>query len=149
MYNQEQAKLAIIIINEGNILPLSLNSKEISHENNQCRIRWGSYPLQELDSKGFIVDDIGAEELGLGREFCEKIQKLQDLYDNLFLNNENELSYLGKEKPEEVKKIKDMYSDIFDELLDKLNDKFNFRVLELDIQIEIELVRDNPYKFYF
>lgn len=34
MYNQEQVKLAIIIINEGNILPLSLNSKEISHENN-------------------------------------------------------------------------------------------------------------------
>ncbi len=43
-------------------------------------LEWGSYPLQELDSKGFIVDDIGAEELGLDREFCEKIQKLQDLY---------------------------------------------------------------------
>ncbi|ACV28630.1 Uncharacterised protein [Anaerococcus prevotii] len=96
-------------------------------------LEWGSYSLQELDSKGFIVDDIGAEELGLDREFCEKIQKLQDLYDNLFLNNEKEFSYLGKEKPEEVKKIKDIYSDIFDELLDKLNDKFNFRVLELDI----------------
>lgn len=34
MYNQEQVKLAIIIINEGNILLLSLNSKGISHENN-------------------------------------------------------------------------------------------------------------------
>lgn len=34
MYNQEQVKLAIIIINEVNILPLSLNSKEISHEDN-------------------------------------------------------------------------------------------------------------------
>lgn len=34
MYNQEQVNLAIIIINEGNILLLSLNSKEISHENN-------------------------------------------------------------------------------------------------------------------
>lgn len=23
-------------------------------------LEWGSYPLQELDIKGFIVDDIGA-----------------------------------------------------------------------------------------
>lgn len=96
-------------------------------------LEWGSYPLQELDSRGFIVDDIGAEELGLGREFCEKIQKLQNMYDELFVNNDKEFYYIGYEKTEEVKKIKEMYSDIVDELLDKLNDKFNFRVLELDI----------------
>ena len=96
-------------------------------------LEWGSYPLQELDSKGFVVDDIDAKELGLGRGFCEKIQKLQNMYYDLLVNNEKEFYHLGKEKPEEVKKIKDIYSEIVDELLDKLNDKFNFRVLELDI----------------
>ena len=33
----------------------------------------------------------------------------------------------------EVKKIKDIYSDVVDELLDKLKDKYNFKILELDI----------------
>lgn len=96
-------------------------------------LEWGSYPFCELDSKGFIVDDISAEELGMDSEFCNKIKKLQNMYDDLFVNNEKEFSYIGNEKPEEVKKIKDIYSDVVDELLDKLKDKFNFKILELDI----------------
>lgn len=28
-------------------------------------LEWGSYPFQELDNNGFIVDDISAEELGM------------------------------------------------------------------------------------
>lgn len=55
------------------------------------------------------------------------------MYDDLFVNNEKEFSYIGNEKPEEVKKIKEIYSDVVDELLDKLNNKFNFKILELDI----------------
>ena len=93
----------------------------------------GSYPFCELDSKGFIVDDISAEELGMDSEFCNKIQKLQNMYDDLFENNEKEFSYIGNEKPEEVKEIKEIYSGVVDELLDKLKDKFNFKILELDI----------------
>lgn len=68
-------------------------------------LEWGSYPLQEL----------------------------QNMYDDLFVNNEKEISYIGNEKPEEVKKIKEIYSDVVDELQDKLNNKFNFKILELDI----------------
>lgn len=96
-------------------------------------LEWGSYPFKELYSKGFIADDISAEELGMDSEFCNKIKKLQNMYDDLFVNNEKEFSYIGNEKPEEVKKIKDIYSDAVDELLDKLKDKFNFKILELDI----------------
>lgn len=96
-------------------------------------LEWGSYPLQELDSKGFIVDDISAKELGMDSEFCNKIQKLQNMYDDLFVNNEKEFYYIGNEKEEEVKKIKEIYSDVVDELLDKLKNKNNFKILELDI----------------
>ena len=96
-------------------------------------LEWGSYPLQELDNNGFIVDDISAEELGMDSGFCNKIQKLQNMYDDLFVNNEKEFSYIGNEKPEEVKKIKNIYSDVVDELLDKLKNKYNFKILELDI----------------
>lgn len=96
-------------------------------------LEWGSYPFQELDSNGFIVDDISAEELGMDSEFCIKIQKLQNMYDDLFVSNEKEFYYIGNEKAEEVKKIKEIYSDVVDELLYKLNNKFNFKILELDI----------------
>lgn len=96
-------------------------------------LEWGSYSIQELDSNGFIVDDINAEELGMDSEFCNKIQKLQNMYDDLFVNNDKEFSYIGNEKPEEVKKIKDIYLAVVDELLDKLNNKFNFKISELDI----------------
>lgn len=96
-------------------------------------LEWGSYPFQELDSKGFIVDDISAQELGMDSEFCNKIQKLQNMYDDLFINNDKEFYYIGNEKPEEVKKIKNIYSNVVDELLDKLKNKYDFKILELDI----------------
>ena len=96
-------------------------------------LEWGSYPFQELDNNGFVVGDISAEELGMDSEFCDKIQKLQNMYDDLFVNNEKEFSYIGNEKPEEVKKIKNIYLDLVDELLGKLNNKFNFKILDLDI----------------
>lgn len=102
-------------------------------------LEWGSYPLQELDNNGFIVDDISAEELGMDSEFCDKIQKLQNMYDDLFVNNEKEFSYIGNEKPEEVKKIKNIYLDLVDEFLGKPNNKFNFKILDLDIQMENSL----------
>lgn len=27
-------------------------------------LEWGSYPIQELDSNGYIIDDMSAKELG-------------------------------------------------------------------------------------
>ena len=98
-------------------------------------LEWGSYSLQELDSKGFIVDDIGAEELGLDREFCEKIQKLQDLYDNLFLNNEKEFSYLGKE-PRKLK------YDFFIKKLDTLNPLDEFDPILWNLMLDKMVVNE-------
>lgn len=35
-------------------------------------LEWGSYPIQELDSNGYIIDDMSAEELGFSDDYCEK-----------------------------------------------------------------------------
>lgn len=64
----------------------------------------GSYPVYELDEKGYIIDVVSLEELGVGNHLCKKIKKLQNMYDSLFINNEKEFSYLGNDKLEEVKK---------------------------------------------
>ena len=35
-------------------------------------LEWGAYPIQELNSNGYIIDDMSAEELGFSDDYCEK-----------------------------------------------------------------------------
>lgn len=93
----------------------------------------GSYPVCELDENGYIGDDVSLEELGLGNHLCKKIKKLQNMYDSLFINNDKEFSYLGKDKLEEVKSIRESYEDIANEFQSKLKNKYNIQILDLDI----------------
>ncbi|MDU2708936.1 MAG: hypothetical protein E7C38_00865 [Finegoldia magna] len=55
------------------------------------------------------------------------------MYNDLFINNDKEFSYIGNKKPEEIKQIKELYNDIVDEFLNNLKDKFNIKISELDI----------------
>ena len=96
-------------------------------------LEWGSYPIQELDGNDYIIDDISAEELGFDDNFCEKVKILQKMYNDLFINNDKEFSYIGNKKTEEIKQIKELYNDIVDEFLNNLKDKFNIKISELDI----------------
>lgn len=96
-------------------------------------LEWGSYPIQELDGNDYIIDDISAEELGFDDNFCEKVKILQKMYNDLFIDNDKEISYIGNKKPEEIKQIKELYNDIVDEFLNNLKDKFNIKISELDI----------------
>ena len=96
-------------------------------------LEWGSYPIQELDGNDYIIDNISAEELGFDDKFCEKVKNLQKMYNDLFINNDKEFSYIGNKKPEEIKQIKELYNDIVDEFLNNLKDKFNIKISELDI----------------
>lgn len=34
-------------------------------------LEWGSYPIQELDSNGYIIEDMSAEELGFSDDFTK------------------------------------------------------------------------------
>lgn len=34
-------------------------------------LEWGSYPIQELDSNGYIIDDMSAEELGFSDDIAK------------------------------------------------------------------------------
>jgi len=96
-------------------------------------LEWGSYPIQELDGNDYIIDDISAGERGFDDNFCEKVKILQKMYNDLFINNDKEFSYIGNKKPEEIKQIKELYNDIVDEFLNNLKDKFNIKISELDI----------------
>lgn len=96
-------------------------------------MEWGSYPIQELDSNGYIIDDINAEKLGFSDDFCEKILIMQELYNDLFINNEKEFLYIGMKKPDEVNRIKELYEEIAEEFYLNLKDKFIIKISELDI----------------
>lgn len=96
-------------------------------------LEWGAYPIYELDENDNIVDDISAEELGFSDEFAKKIQIMQEMYNDLFVNNEKEFSYIGDKKSDEIKRIKEIYNDISIEFCSKLKDKYDIKVLEFDI----------------
>ena len=37
-------------------------------------LEWGAYPIQELNSNGYIIDDMSAEELGFSDDFAKKLK---------------------------------------------------------------------------
>ena len=96
-------------------------------------LEWGSYPIQELDSNGYIIDDINAEKLVFNDDFCEKILIMQELYNDLFINNEKEFLYIGMKKPDEVNRIKELYEEIAEKFYLKLKNKFILEISQLNI----------------
>lgn len=96
-------------------------------------LEWGAYPIAQLDDNGFILDDIGAEELGFDETFCDEVQDLQDRYDNLFIDNGIEFRYIGDEKPKEKEIIKEKYRDISNIILGKLSKEYEITVSELEL----------------
>ena len=96
-------------------------------------LEWGSYPIQELDNDGYIIDDISAEELGFSDDFCEKILIMQKLYNDLFINNEKEFLYIGVTKPNDINRIKELYEEVAEEFNFKLKDKFILEISQLNI----------------
>lgn len=96
-------------------------------------LEWGSYPIQELDSNGYIIDDMSAEELGFSNDFCGKIKIMQKLCNDLFINNEKEFLYIGMKKPDDVSRIKELYEEVAEEFYFKLKDKFIIEISKLDI----------------
>lgn len=94
-------------------------------------LEYGLYPIWLHDERGFIVDNILAEELGFDDEFSSKVQKLQDLYDSLFIDTEIEFSYIGDREPMKTLKIKSLYSYITNEINSKLSHNYNIQISEL------------------
>lgn len=71
--------------------------------------------------------------MGFDDEFSNKVQKLQDLYDSLFINTDIEFSYIGDREPMMVKEVKKLYSYITDEIKSKLSNDYNIQIYELYI----------------
>ncbi len=37
-------------------------------------MEWGAYPIQELNSNGYIIDDMSVEELGFSGDIAKKLK---------------------------------------------------------------------------
>ncbi|MDO4604565.1 MAG: hypothetical protein Q4B23_01140 [Helcococcus sp.] len=97
-------------------------------------LEWGGYPIQELDSRGFIIDDISPEELGLCKDLSCEVKRLQDMYDSLFIDNNREFEYMGDKKLDVVQKIKEKYIKISKDLIENSNEKdFEIEVIDLTL----------------
>jgi len=85
-------------------------------------LEFGVYPLWEITKDNFIIDNISAEDLGLSIELSQKIDRLNNLYHSLFINNEIEFSYIGAEKPEIELEIKKLNEEVANEIRAELKD---------------------------
>lgn len=61
-------------------------------------LEWGAYPIQELDSNSYIIDDMSAEELGFSDDFCEKIKIMQKLYNDFVYKQRKRIFVYWNEK---------------------------------------------------
>lgn len=76
---------------------------------------------------------MSAKELGFSDDFCEKILIMQELYNDLFINNEKEFLYIGTKKPNDINRIKELYEEISNEFYFKLKNKFIIEISKLNI----------------
>ena len=52
----------------------SVNRKDYPDEKNMFAFGMGAYPIQELNSNGYIIDDMSVEELGFSGEMAKKLK---------------------------------------------------------------------------
>ena len=82
------------------------------------------YPVWLYDENGRIVDTLLPEELRNDKELDKKFDDLQARYDNLFINNEREFSFVGFRSEEERKRFFDDWNTAAEELKAKTGGKY-------------------------
>ena len=107
-------------------------------------LEYALWPVWDIGEEGG-EDSIPTEELYFSDVLKEKIERMNDLYHSLFIDNEKEFAYIGADKPEieeEIKRLnQEVAEGIKDELRegDELKEVFDFLTSpEAAIQAEIE-----------
>lgn len=91
-------------------------------------LAYGTYPIWIYDDKGCIVDNDDPLEIKDDVVFIKNIEKLQSMYDSLFIDNDVEFRYIGDEKPLVLDEIKNLYSVVAQELREKLGQKYDVKI---------------------
>ena len=85
-------------------------------------LEFGMYPLWEVTEENFMMDNVLAKDLGLSVELSKKIDRLNDLFQSLFINNEKEFSYIGAQKPEIEQEIIKLQAEVAKEIKAELRE---------------------------
>lgn len=93
----------------------------------ELSLEYGSYPVKTTEA--FLVERQQAPEFLSGnQELLDKIDKMNELFHELFLTIECTFHYIGSQYPEKIATIKSLYEEVAQELQETYP--------EVDIKIE-------------
>ena len=81
---------------------------------------YGCSPIWAIYEDGLATLD--TEELYFSDALKQKIDRMDDLYHSLFINNEIEFAYIGEQKPEVEEEVTRLQAEIADEIRAELKD---------------------------
>ena len=82
------------------------------------------YPIWIYDENGKFIDNDLIDEIEEDNNVITMLEKLQDRFDSLYVNNKNEFKYVGFSSSEDKKKIEKEINHVYIKLCDLLSEKY-------------------------
>ena len=103
------------------------------HKRIRIILEYGCYPVWLYDDDGGVIATRLPDELCDDIELDAKFRSLQARYKALFINNEQEFSFVGFQSESEYEKFCSDWNNTVSEFIAKLNGKY---ILRLDIRFD-------------
>ncbi len=87
-------------------------------------IEYGAYPVWLYDSDGVIDTDL-PDDWKDDIYLCSSLDKIQDIYDSLFINNEKEFCFIGFTNEQKKDEYVNMINDLLDYIYKKNNNQYH------------------------
>ena len=82
------------------------------------------YPIWIYDENGKFIDNDLIDEIEEDNNVITMLEKLQDRFDSLYVNNKNEFKYVGFSSSEDKKKFENEINQVYSKLCDLLSEKY-------------------------
>lgn len=82
------------------------------------------YPIWIYDENGDFIDNDLVEEIKKNKEIIIKLEEIQNKFDSLYLNNQEEFKYIGFNSADDKRNFEEMVYKIYNDLCNLLSEKY-------------------------
>lgn len=100
----------------------------------RLNLEFGAYPLWILGEDGTLIDTAAPKELKEDEVFLGKLDKMQRMYESLFVNDAMDFEYIGDTMPGVRKEVEKFFKEIEEDLKEKVGDSYEIEVWDLKLE---------------
>lgn len=90
----------------------------------RLRLDYQCYPIWIYDENGNFIDNDLIDEMEEDDNVIAMLEELQDIFDSLYLNNDDEFKYIGFVSEEDKKNFVEKTNQVYKKLCNLLSEKY-------------------------